>query len=159
MGIVHPFSGRATLARVSQLGGKLVGLGVSLNASSFQHYPDYFLEHRYRRKAFLPDPIHGVVRDHRGALHKASSIVTDKELRNAYCAWRITELSPLLGARTRRCDEGEVFRFSYPLDIYQAEAMRLGEEALAAGDDPPWFKPGALDLPHPPPAWRGSPQS
>ena len=140
--VVHPFAPDSTFVRIVERDAKLIGLGVTLNTSSLQHYPDALLESQYPRSVFLPTPVAGKVRDHTGVVHETKSIICDNALRRSYAAWNLTEQSPLLRAARRRFDDGATFRFSYPLGLYFREAMRVGRERLANGLLPPWFKDG-----------------
>lgn len=137
--IVHPFGAGSTFRLAYEYDFKVVGLGVSLNTSALAHLPDLELEGRYPCRVFSTEPIRGQVRTIEGELKEVQTLVLEPGVRQLYRPMGVFEASERLSSELKRADVGSAIRFSYPLRLYVDEALRLGRQALAEGNPPPWF--------------------
>lgn len=141
--VLHPCGPGSALRRLLDAGTKLVGIGVSLNTSSFTLLADYDLEAAYPRRVFSETPIRGQLIDHAGQPIETATFVFDPAMEHAYVATcrpsRLFQLSPALHRSLCLCNEGNLIRFSYPVQLFHEEALRLGRASLAQNTLPPWF--------------------
>ena len=143
IGVTEPFGPESTLARLAgHERTKLVGLGVSLNTTSLVHVADQALYRRYPFSFFAPEPLFGNVVRTDGTTCTTSTAVLQPNLRKCFRPARLFERSPALRNALHRHDLGSIINFAYPAKLYIDEAIRIGGDALQAGDLPPWVELG-----------------
>jgi aminoglycoside N3'-acetyltransferase len=138
--VVHPYGIGSSFDLLRTYGAKILGLGVSLNTTSLAPVADYALGDRHPHKVFTDAPQKGVVVTEDGTLTDTYSFWLLPEVVRLIKPSVVIEESQLLRDSVRRADEGSNINFSYPYNIYHAEALRLGEQARADGQPVPWLR-------------------
>lgn len=137
--VVDPFGSGSTLRRVMELGGKTVGLGVFLGASSLSHLPDHDLAPFYPIDVFSQNLLSGDVVDVEGIRLRVKSITIREEIIAKYTPSAMFAESDLLRSQLNFAKWGDAYAFSYPSRTYWEEAVALGGEYLKTGRLPPWL--------------------
>ena len=135
----HPWGPGSAFDQLYRAGVKILGLGVSLNTTSLSLLADYALGERHTQQVFTDEPRVGVVFDHEGNRVESKSFWLLPEAVKRMKPNGVMEGSERMREAVRRVDVGETIHFTYPYQVYQEEAMRLGEAACAEGRGVPWL--------------------
>jgi aminoglycoside N3'-acetyltransferase len=138
--VVRPYGTTSSFGRLAGAGAKIVGLGVSLNTSSLALVADDAFGDRHVQAVFTGTPESGVVIDEDGRRIETHSYWLLPEVVRVIKPSSLIAASPRLMAAMRRVDRGTTIHFSYAYADYHQEALRLGEEAIAAGRPMPWLQ-------------------
>jgi hypothetical protein len=151
------FGDTSVFGRLVASNALLVGLGVSPNASSFGHLPDWLLRDKLPEGFFLAGSLHGFVRTYDGVLHATTSVAINPRIRLSFAPWQMMDDDSVLGTSRNVVlslnPQAPIYAFSYSLRSYVLRALEVGTVALSnPGVQPPWLKPGTFalldDTPH-----------
>lgn len=137
--IVDPFSPDATLGRIVEASGTLVGLGVSLNYNFVVHLADRVLGHRYPCRILAEQPMSGEVRGWDDQVRPARSLFIEQHWRKAFRPSALIDVSPVLQQAMRASEYQGARAWALPAVDMLREALRVGECALDRGQLPPWL--------------------
>jgi aminoglycoside 3-N-acetyltransferase len=141
IGVAEPFgwdSSFGRLARDSRT--RILGLGVSLNTTSFIHVADHALYRRYGFPYYDATPATGTVICVDGRVEDASTLTVRADLHKRMRPARLFDISERLRTSLVRYDVGSTINFSYPAKLFVDEAVEIGKEALDRGKSVPWIE-------------------
>ncbi len=140
IGVAEPFGADSSLARLARdARTKILGLGVSLNTTSFMHVADHALFPRYAFPFYDSPPVRGTVVCADGRARDISTLVIRADLPKRMRPARLFEISEPLRRSLVRHDIGSAINFSYPAKLFVDEALELGGQALDRGTTVPWI--------------------
>jgi Aminoglycoside 3-N-acetyltransferase len=138
--IIHPYGAGSSFHRLMELGGKILGLGVTLNTSSLAPVADYYLAAPPPCSVFTSEPQRGLLIGWSGDRRENLSFTLLPTAVRWMTPSAVFDKSPRLHRILRRKDEGETLQFCYPYSLYHEEALRLGRAALQSGQPLPWLQ-------------------
>jgi hypothetical protein len=137
--IAHPYGPTSSFGLLARSHCLIVGLGVTLNTTSLTPVVDFALGPTHPQRVFTDQPEPCAVIDETGVRVDSTTFWLLPEVVRLIRPSVLFELSPKLMSVTRRADIVDTIIFSYPFDVYEAEAMALGRAAIARGEKVPWL--------------------
>jgi hypothetical protein len=138
--VVHPYGPDSAFGRLTRLGAKILGLGVSLNTTSLAPVVDHELGPIHTQTLFTEELQDGVVIDEQGRRLVTRAFWLLPEVVRCIKPSELIARSERLQREIRRADVGETIQFAYRFDAYLEEGLRLGRDAAARHARMPWLE-------------------
>jgi len=137
--IIYPFGPGSTFRNVMEAGGKLVGLGVSLNTSSLAHLPDHDLVDICPVRVMSDNLSNGTVIDTNGTVHLTRIYGVHTEFVATYRPSVLFEHDAALKRNLIFLSINGAHYFCYRADEFYRAGVEVGRAFLARGRLPPWL--------------------